>query len=52
MIKQMQDILEKTVGQANQIVEETENQKNAVSEVQNSFSQVSEVSGNLLKISG
>lgn len=52
MIRQMQDILAKTVGQANQIVEKTENQKNAVSKVQNSFGQVSEVSGNLLRISG
>lgn len=51
MIQQMQQLLEKTLSQANQIVQESETQKGVTGEVQNSFYQVNDVSNNLLSIS-
>lgn len=51
MIKQMQELLENTLNQANQIVQESETQKGVTGEVETSFHQVNEVSRNLLAIS-
>ena len=51
MVKQMQQLVENTLGQANKIVEESQRQKKAAGEVEESFHQVNDVSGNLLKIS-
>lgn len=51
-VKQMQEILENTLQQANQIVQESETQKGVTSEVQDSFHRVNDVSNNLLEISG
>ncbi len=50
MIQQMQGILENTLKQANQIVQESETQKGVTGEVEASFHQVNAVSGNLLAI--
>lgn len=50
MVKQMQELIENTLKQAQQIVQETETQKDVTKEVQSSFVQVNEVSGNLLMI--
>lgn len=51
MIKQMQQLVENTLSQANKIVEESKTQKEVAGEVEQSFHQVNHVSGNLLKIS-
>ena len=51
MIKQMEDLVKSTIEQANQIVEETQTQKNVTVEVEESFLQVNQVSDNLLNIS-
>ena len=51
MIKQMQELLENTLNQANQIVQESETQKGVTGEVETSFHQVNDVSRNLLTIS-
>ncbi|MBD5524608.1 MAG: hypothetical protein HDR04_09335 [Lachnospiraceae bacterium] len=51
MIKQMEDLVKSTIEQANQIVEETQTQKNVTVEVEESFIQVNQVSDNLLNIS-
>ena len=51
MVKQMQALLENTLNQANQIVQESETQKAVTGEVQNDFHQVDDVSRNLLEIS-
>lgn len=51
MIRQMQELLENTLNQANQIVQESETQKEVTGEVQNTFHQVNDVSGNLMEIS-
>ena len=51
MVKQMQALLENTLNQANQIVQESETQKAVTGEVQNAFHQVDDVSRNLLEIS-
>lgn len=51
MVNQMQTILEKTLGQANQIVQESATQKNVTAEVETSFHQVNDVSNSLLEIS-
>lgn len=50
MVKQMQQLLENTLNQANQIVQESETQKTVAGEVQTSFHQVNDVSKNLLWI--
>ncbi|MGN1147904.1 MAG: methyl-accepting chemotaxis protein [Lachnospiraceae bacterium] len=50
MVKQMQQLLENTLAQANQIVQESQTQKVAAGEVEESFHQVNHVSGNLLQI--
>ena len=51
MVKQMQALLENTLNQANQIVQESETQKAVTGEVQTAFHQVDDVSRNLLEIS-
>lgn len=51
MINQMEDLVKSTIAQANQIVEETQTQKNVTVEVEESFLQVNQVSDNLLNIS-
>lgn len=51
MVEKMQKLLENTLNQANQIVEETERQKEVTGEVETSFCQVNDVSKNLLTIS-
>lgn len=51
MIKQMQELIENTLNQANQIVQESETQKEVTGEVETSFHQVNDVSRNLLAIS-
>lgn len=51
MIRQMQELLENTINQANQIVQESETQKEVTGEVQTSFHQVNDVSRSLLSIS-
>lgn len=51
MIKQMEQLVENTIAQANQIVEESRNQKNVTGEVETTFRQVNDISGNLLTIS-
>lgn len=50
MVKQMQELLENTLGQANQIVQESKTQKEVAGEVEASFHHVNHVSDNLLKI--
>ena len=51
MVNQMQQLMESTLSHANQIVQETETQKEVTKEVQTSFVQVNEVSANLFEIS-
>ncbi|MDE6747972.1 MAG: hypothetical protein K2K21_02745 [Lachnospiraceae bacterium] len=51
MINQMEDLVKSTIEQANQIVEETQTQKNVTMDVEESFRQVNNVSDNLLSIS-
>lgn len=51
MVKQMQELVENTLEQANQIVQESETQKKVTSQVQDSFHHVNDVSKNLLEIS-
>lgn len=51
MIRQMEQLVENTIAQANKIVEETQTQKLVTGQVGESFSQVSAVSENLLQIS-
>lgn len=51
MIGQMEQLVENTISQANQIVEESLTQKNVTGEVEESFRQVNDVAGNLLRIS-
>ena len=51
MIREMQQLVENTLEQANKIVEESNTQKEVAGEVEESFHQVNHVSGNLLKIS-
>lgn len=51
MVEQMQGLLENTLNQANQIVQESETQKTVTGEVEDSFHQVNNVSGSLLAIS-
>lgn len=51
MVEQMQMLLENTLHQADQIVQESVTQKEAAGQVEDSFHQVNDVSGNLLKIS-
>ncbi|MDD6037086.1 MAG: methyl-accepting chemotaxis protein [Lachnospiraceae bacterium] len=51
MISQMQQLIESTLSNANQIVQETETQKGVTKEVQTSFVQVNDVSANLLELS-
>lgn len=51
MVNQMQQILENTLHQANQIVKESATQKGVTAEVEASFHQVNDVSGSLLEIS-
>ena len=51
MVKQMQELVENTLDQANKIVQESQTQKEVAGEVEESFHQVNHVSGNLLKIS-
>ena len=51
MVKQMQELVENTLEQANQIVQESEIQKKVTGQVQDSFHQVNDVSKNLLEIS-
>ena len=51
MMKQMQQLVENTLGQANKIVEESSTQKNVTGEVEQTFHQVNNVSANLLKLS-
>lgn len=51
MIGQMEQLVENTISQANQIVEESQTQKNVTGEVEESFRQVNDVAGNLLRIS-
>ncbi|MGN0160250.1 MAG: methyl-accepting chemotaxis protein [Lachnospiraceae bacterium] len=50
-VKHMQQLVDNTVEQANNIVRETENQKNVTGEVEKSFHKVNSVSDNLMKIS-
>ena len=47
----MEQLVENTISQANQIVEESLTQKNVTGEVEESFRQVNDVAGNLLRIS-
>ena len=51
MVKQMQELVENILEQANQIVQESETQKKVTGQVQDSFHQVNDVSKNLLEIS-
>lgn len=51
MIKQMEELLKNTIVQADQIVGESQTQKDVTGEVEESFRQVNDVSENLLKIS-
>lgn len=51
MVKQMQELIENTLKQANQIVQETETQKTVTGEVESSFMQVDDVSKTLYAIS-
>lgn len=51
MVNQMQAILENTVNQANQIVQESSTQKDVTGEVEKSFHQVNAVSHTLSEIS-
>ncbi len=51
MVGQMENLVENTIAQAEQIVGETETQKSVAQEVEESFRQVNEVSGNLLQLS-
>lgn len=51
MIRQMEDLAKSTIEQADQIVEETQMQKNVTVEVEESFRHVNHVSDNLLNIS-
>ena len=51
MVNQMQTILENTLNQANQIVQESSTQKNVTGEVEKSFHQVNAVSHTLSEIS-
>lgn len=51
MIGQLEHLVENTVAQANQIVEESCTQKKVTGEVEEAFRHVNDVSGNLLKIS-
>ncbi|MGN0347490.1 MAG: methyl-accepting chemotaxis protein [Lachnospiraceae bacterium] len=51
MVNQMQTLLENTLSQANQIVQESETQKDVTREVEASFHQVNDVSRTLLEIS-
>ncbi len=51
MVKQMQELLENTLDQANQIVQKSETQKAVTGEVEDSFHQVNDVSRSLLAIS-
>lgn len=51
MVKQMQELVENTLEQANQIVQESETQKGVTNEVQDSFHQVNDVSRDLMEIS-
>ena len=50
MVKQMQALLENTLNQANQIVQESATQKDVTKEVEDSFHQVNDVSKTLLEI--
>lgn len=50
MVQQMQDILENTLNQSNQIVQESATQREAAKEVEVSFHQVNDVSKDLLSI--
>ncbi|MBQ2276224.1 MAG: methyl-accepting chemotaxis protein [Lachnospiraceae bacterium] len=50
MVKQMRELVENTLEQANQIVQESEAQKGVASEVQDSFHQVNDVSKDLMEI--
>ncbi len=51
MVGQMEKLVENTIAQAEQIAGETQTQKKVAQEVQESFCQVNEVSGNLLQLS-
>lgn len=51
MIRQMEDLAKSTIEQADQIVEETQTQKNVTIEVEEAFRHVNHVSDNLLNIS-
>lgn len=51
MVKQMQQLVENTLGQAQRIVEESQTQKQVAGEVEASFHQVNHVSDGLLAIS-
>ncbi|MBP3467930.1 MAG: hypothetical protein J6K26_00225 [Lachnospiraceae bacterium] len=51
MVNQMQALLENTLSQANQIVQESETQKDVTKEVEESFHHVNDVSKSLLEIS-
>lgn len=51
MVNQMQELLENTLNQANQIVQESAVQKDVTKEVENSFHHVNDVSRSLLEIS-
>ena len=51
MVNQMQTLLENTLNQANQIVQESATQKTVTGEVEESFHQVNDVSSSLLEIS-
>lgn len=51
MIRQMEDIVKSTIAQADQIVAETQTQKNVTDEVEEAFRHVNVVSENLLQIS-
>ena len=50
MVNQMQELLENTLNQANQIVQESSIQKDVTKEVENSFHHVNDVSKSLLEI--
>lgn len=50
MVKQMQGLLENTLNQADQIVQESEIQKEVTKEVEESFHHVNDVSRSLLEI--
>lgn len=51
MVGPMENLMENTIAQAEQIAGETQTQKSVAQEVEESFRQVNEVSGNLLRIS-